>query len=365
MTDGRHRRLATALDLPAIETLLQDHWLADAGDGVVWAMGHPSARVVVTHADGARPDGLAVVTEGPIGPGSLRVHRLLGADQDGLLVEAGWHARHMGAAALVHPDGTAHELPEVRGTISDRFLALAARAANAALLAANRTAGVGAATTKDDGSPSAEADAAADRESQRILAALGVPMLSEERTDIGVEDPSGPWLVVDPIDGTGNYRAGVPPWAFSAGLVAGGRPVAGYVMDLSSGRRWWGTVDVGSFRDGRPVTTSPGSTLVIPTPPPGGTAAVPDGFRRLRITGCTAVDLCLVADGSAGAWHDLDRDGTHVHDVAGALAVLVAAGGVVLDPDGQRLELRPDTEGLIRFVAAANHDTATGLLVGT
>ena len=121
---------------------------------------------------------------------------------------------------------------------------------------------------------------------------------------------------------------------------------------------------MGAFRDGRPVTTSSGSTLVIPTPPPAGTATVPDRFRRLRITGCTAVDLCLVADGSAGAWHDLDRNGTHVHDVAGALAVLVAAGGVVLDPDGQRLELLPDTEGLIRFVAAANHDTATGLLVG-
>lgn len=362
MTDGRHTRLATALDLPAIEALLEDHWVPDAGDGIVWAMGHPAARVVITHPDGGTPDGLVVVTEGPNGQGTLRVRHLLGAEHDTLLEEAGWHARSMGATALELPDGTTFELAEVRGTISDRFVALAAVAANAALLAANRTTGMGRTTTKDDGSPSAAADGEADRASQRILAGLGVPMLSEERTDIGVEDPSGPWLVVDPIDGTGNYRAGLPPWAFAAGLVAGGRPVAGYVMDLSSGRRWWGTVGVGAFRDGMPVTTAPGATLMVPTPPPGGTVEVPEGFRRLRITGCTAVDLCLVADGSAGAWHDLDRDGTHVHDVAGALAVLVAAGGVVLDPDGQPLVLLPDTEGLIRFVAAADHDTAAGLL---
>ncbi len=133
-------------------------------------------------------------------------------------------------------------------------------------------------------------------------------------------------------------------------------------MDLSSGRRWWGAAGRGAWRDGHVVAPQPGATVVVPTPPPGGAAPVPEGFRRLRITGCTAVDLCLVADGSAGAWHDLDRAGTHVHDVAGALGVLAGAGGVVLDPDGEPLPLRPDTETLIRFVAAADEDTARRLV---
>ena len=52
------------------------------------------------------------------------------------------------------------------------------------------------------------------------------------------------------------------------------------------------------------------------------------------------------------AWHDLDRSGTHVHDVAGALAVLLAAGGVALTSDGEPLLLHPDTERRIRLVAA-------------
>jgi 3'(2'), 5'-bisphosphate nucleotidase len=82
----------------------------------------------------------------------------------------------------------------------------------------------------------------------------------------------------------------------------------------------------------------------------------------VRVTGCTAIDLCLVADGAAAAWHDVDRSGTHVHDVAGGLAVLLAAGGVALTPDGEPLELRPDTEQLIRLVAAPSTRAAQELL---
>jgi 3'(2'), 5'-bisphosphate nucleotidase len=82
----------------------------------------------------------------------------------------------------------------------------------------------------------------------------------------------------------------------------------------------------------------------------------------VRVTGCTAVELCLVADGSAAAWHDIDRSGTHVHDVAGALAVLASAGGVALDPEGRPVMLRPDTATTIRFVAASSEQAAAALL---
>jgi 3'(2'), 5'-bisphosphate nucleotidase len=168
-------------------------------------------------------------------------------------------------------------------------------------------------------------------------------------------------VVLDPLDGTGNFRAGLPPWAFSAGLVHGGRAVAGVVVDLSSGRRWWTDGGV-AWRDGLPVRSRPGSTVVVPTAPAGGAVAVPSSAHRVRVTGCTAVELCLVADGSAAAWHDLDRSGAHVHDVAGGLALLAAGGGVALTPDGAELVLHPDTEGRIRFVAAESRASAEDLL---
>jgi 3'(2'), 5'-bisphosphate nucleotidase len=205
------------------------------------------------------------------------------------------------------------------------------------------------------------ADAAAHAAAVEALGTLGVTVLSEEGPVRPVAD-GDPWIVLDPIDGTGNHAAGLPPWAFSAALVHGGRAVAGLVADLSSGRRWAAAEGAGAWRDGVAVRPRAGATAVLPTAPAGATVAVPPGMQRIRVTGCTALDLCLVADGSAALWHDLDRSGTHVHDVAGGLAILLAAGGAALTPDGRPPALRPDTDELVRFVAASTEQAARELL---
>jgi 3'(2'), 5'-bisphosphate nucleotidase len=250
--------------------------------------------------------------------------------------------------------------PDQDAALVDRFLHLAALAATRVETAVALSRGLGGDTVKADGSPSVAADEAAHLAAAEVLATLDVPVLSEERADQRVAEDR-PWVVLDPLDGTGNFRAGLPPWAFSAGLVRGGHPAAGVVVDLSSGRRWW--ADGGTaWRDGVPVCPRPGSTVVVPSAPAGGSVTVPGAARRVRVTGCTAVELCLVADGSAAAWHDIDRSGTHVHDVAGALAVLTAAGGVALGPDGSEVTLRPDTSAKLRFVAASSSAAAAELL---
>ena len=241
-----------------------------------------------------------------------------------------------------------------------RFLHLAALAATRVETAVALARGTGEDRFKADGSLSVAADEAAHMAAVEVLEGLGVPVLSEERTDLTVADGE-PWVVLDPLDGTGNFTAGLPPWAFSAGLVQDGRAIAGVVVDLSSGRRWWADGQ-GAWRDGLPVRPRPGSTVVVPSASSGDCVTVPATARRVRVTGCTAVELCLVADGSAAAWHDTDRSGAHVHDIAGALAVLHAAGGVALTPDGEPLRLIPDTEAKIRLVAASSTEAAHALL---
>jgi 3'(2'), 5'-bisphosphate nucleotidase len=290
---------------------------------------------------------------------------LLAAERTGpdapavLATAAAWGCERVrdrpGGRGVVPVPAPADEAPLVR-----RFLHLAARAATRVETAVALARGTGEDRVKADGSPSVAADEAAHLAAVGVLGALGVPVLSEERIDRSVPADQ-PWVVLDPLDGTGNFRAGLPPWAFSAGLVHAGRPVAGVVVDLSSGRRWW--ADGGhAWRDGAPVAPKPGSTVVVPSAPAGGTVTVPGPARRVRVTGCTAVELCLVADGSAAAWHDIDRSGAHVHDVAGALAVLLAAGGAALTPDGAPVRLLPDTEARIRFVAASSQQAAAELL---
>ncbi len=314
---------------------------------------------------------------------------LVGADGSAALLRRQWTPEGVSEAVLLAAAGVGPDTPAVlatavawgcdrvrdrpggRGVVPvwapdedapgvERFLHLAALAATRVETAVALARGIGEDTVKADGSLSVAADEAAHVAAEEVLAGLGVPVLSEERTDQQVVEDE-PWVVLDPLDGTGNFRAGLPPWAFSAGLVQNGRPVAGVVVDLSSGRRWWADGDT-AWRDGVPVCPRPGTTVVVPSAPAGGSVAVPGPARRVRVTGCTAVELCLVADGSAAAWHDIDRSGTHVHDVAGALAVLAAAGGIALTPDGSEVTLRPDTDRKMRFVAASSREAAADLL---
>ncbi|WP_448625518.1 inositol monophosphatase family protein [Geodermatophilus sp. URMC 64] len=314
---------------------------------------------------------------------------LVGDDGSAVLLRRQWTPEGIAEAVLLASSGIGPDTPAVLATaaawgcdrvrdrpggrgvvpvpppgpdvpVAQRFLHLAALAATRVETAVALARGAGEDRVKADGSPSVAADEAAHVAAAEVIGQLGVPVLSEERTDRRVPE-GAPWAVLDPLDGTGNFLAGLPPWAFSAGLVQDGRPLAGVVVDLSSGRRWWADGE-GAWRDGLPVRPRAGSTVVVPSAPSGNAVTVPASARRVRVTGCTAVELCLVADGSAAAWHDLDRSGAHVHDVAGGLALLAAAGGVALTPDGDQVRLRPDTEGLIRFVAADTRETAEELL---
>lgn len=323
--------LAPALVEPASRLLLDD-----AGGAVLlrrqWA-GDGTAEAVVQHRAGVTLDHPAVMA-----------------------AAVGW-----GCGSICHaPTGRTVPVPvpSPEAPLATRFRHLAALAATRVEVAVALARGAASARSTDDGS---RADEAAHAAAVEVLAPLGVTVLSEERPDATVAD-GAPWIVLDPLDGTGNFSAGLPPWAFSAGLVIGGRPAAGLVVDLSSGRRWSGAVGVGAWRDGVPISPHPGTTVLVPSAAQERTVAVPSTARRIRITGCTAIDLCLVADGSAAAWHDLDRSGTHVHDAAGGLAVLLGAGGTALTADGGPLELRPDTGAKIRLVAAASESAARELL---
>jgi len=229
--------------------------------------------------------------------------------------------------------------------LAHRFRHLAARAATRVEVAV--------ALAGDD------ADAAAHAAAVEVFAPLGVPVLSEEGPDEPVAEGL-PWIVLDPVDG--NPFAGLPPWAFSAGLVSGGRPVAGLVADLSSGRRWEGIAGEGARRDGVAASPRSGGTVIVPSAPRGERIDVPGNADRVRVTGCTAIDLCLVADGSAAAWHDLDRGGSRVHDLAGGLAVLLAAGGAAVTVDGGPIILEARSDARLRFVAAGTERAARELL---
>ena len=204
-------------------------------------------------------------------------------------------------------------------------------------------AGRTAVTMKSDGTPVTEHDRATD---ERLVSALlaafpGHGAVSEERDRTA---PGTDWTwVLDPIDGTSNFIAGLPYWCVSVALCLEGSPVLGVVEAPTLARRFTAVAGAGAFssdtgsrlRVTRPVALHDPSASHVPGLYSGGAARDlhADGvLLNARVMGASALDLAMVARGSAPLAVAL---GPHVWDVAaGALLVTEAGGTVVgLGPD--------------------------------
>ena len=104
-----------------------------------------------------------------------------------------------------------------------------------------------------------EADLEAERAITPMLRAiLDVPVVGEEAaaSDPSVEDVLATddvaWTV-DPVDGTANFVAGSETYAVMVGLVEGGRPVGGWILQPETGHLYEGLEGVGAFVDGKPL----------------------------------------------------------------------------------------------------------------
>jgi 3'(2'), 5'-bisphosphate nucleotidase len=246
--------------------------------------------------------------------------------------------------------------PPVSEQLEERFLALAAAAVDAVGIAivGLRDAlpvGIGA-----DGAPTEAADRAAERAAIAILRALSVPIVSEESGLIGADTlrEDAAWIVLDPLDGSRNYCAGYPPYATAIGLVRDGRPLAGFVGEHSTGRRWWARRGGGAFADGHPIAPRRSPLVAVPSPHARSAVHVPLGAHRVRISGSTTVDLVRVAERSLAFFSGFERAVVHVHDLAGPLAILDEAGACTGDAEGDRPTLIPDVRAVYRVAAAAD-----------
>ncbi|MEM9033504.1 MAG: inositol monophosphatase family protein [Actinomycetota bacterium] len=350
-------RVAIADDVPVVRSLLGA--LSPSALGALRAW--PNARLLVV-ADPQRVHGVAALEAGLAVEADGRSASLVGW---GLGVDAPEDAGELLRSAAI---AAAAELACVRltgqplGEIeigpgedpTERFVRAACRAADdiaAATVDLRALPDVG---TGADGAATKAADRVAEELALERLVPLGIPICSEERGHIGDPDPVGTWIAVDPIDGTRNYLRDLPPYAFAAGVVEGGVVTTGVVVDLTSGRRWIGRRGRGATVDGRVCRPRPGGPVAVPSVAPGAeVGSLPEGHSRVRMSGSTTVDLCRVADGSLGAFVDLDRAVVHVHDLAGPLAVLREAGVPVLDPTGRPPELVPDPRWTTHLLVGA------------
>ncbi len=258
---------------------------------------------------------------------------------------------------MAAPVGNAtHALPV--GLIP-RALDLAGRLANDAAEVITATAGRSA-------SPGAKAhafdwvtetDRTLERHTRRVIAAEfpGSAVLGEEYGASGGGDdplalPGQPgaadllWIV-DPVDGTANYVAGIPWCCYSLALVDADGPLVGVIADPYQGQIYAAARGLGLRANGRRVPASTlrslSGSLVFAEPGKPGEqpelAQLADRTRAahagLRVVGSSALAVTQVALGRAAA-AVLPSAGYHVWDVAGALSLALEAGMTVTDLGG-------------------------------
>jgi myo-inositol-1(or 4)-monophosphatase len=225
---------------------------------------------------------------------------------------------------------------------------------------------------KPDGTPVTRHDRDADEFlTSRLLEAFpSHGVISEEAGHVA---PATDWTwVLDPIDGTSNFIAGVPYWCVSVALCLDGAPALGVIEAPALGQRFTATAGGGAEErtargdrrlrvSGRVGLRDPASTHV-PGLYSGGAARdlTADGVTlNARIMGAAALDLAMVARGSSPLAVTL---GPHVWDVAaGGLLVLEAGGACAGASTRPLLPLVPGRDygdEVVRTAGASDEDTA-------
>jgi myo-inositol-1(or 4)-monophosphatase len=213
---------------------------------------------------------------------------------------------------------------------------------------------------KADGTPVTDSDLDADALlTDAIRAAFpDHGLLSEERDTVV---PGNDWCwVMDPIDGTSNFVAGLPYWCVSVALCFEGEPVLGVIDAPALGRRYVAARGGGAWLGDRrlavrgQVDWRDGRNRHIPVMLTTGTArrARGAGLRlNPRVMGATALDLAIVAEGVAAASVAIVP---HVWDVAAGQLLVTEASGVIVTLDGSPLiPMRPGDDHRDRAAATA------------
>jgi myo-inositol-1(or 4)-monophosphatase len=228
-----------------------------------------------------------------------------------------------------------------------RALEVAGRLANDASDVITATAGRGARPESKD-SPFdwvTDTDRTLERHTRRVLASEfpGIPVHGDAfGADEEISAAPYRW-VVDPVDGTTNYVAGIPWCAYSLALLDEHGPVVGVVADPYRAQIYAAARGRGTRANGTPVkltdkTEVAGAVMCTEWTKTGPWPGMDNFIARaakaragVRVLGSAALSVAQVALGHAAA---AVLHGYHEWDVAGAVALAVESGAVVLDRRG-------------------------------
>ena len=197
---------------------------------------------------------------------------------------------------------------------------------------------------KNEGrSPVSAADFAANRALEARLRAARphYGWLSEETDDDASRLDCETLFVVDPIDGTRGFLAGLETWCVSVAVVTRGRPVAGTLFAPALDELFTAVAEGPALKNGSPIAVSgrpaagPRRFAASEEMLEGADADFRRSIERIKHVPSLAYRLAMVADGRLEG--TLVKRNSHDWDLAAADLILERAGGALVDLSGNPL----------------------------
>ncbi len=217
---------------------------------------------------------------------------------------------------------------------SDVMQRIAAALAAAREVLSRFTSGAIEAEFKAGHDPVTEADRAVDAALHANLLRDGEGWLSEESTDDLTRLQKSRVWVVDPLDGTREFVAGIPEFCVSVALVENGQAVAGGICNPATDETFLGSLETGVTYNGKPARPSQKASLdgalVLASRSEvkrGEWKQFETANFKVRPMGSVAYKLALVSAGLADVTFTLVPK--HEWDVAAGAALVESAGGFV------------------------------------
>ena len=190
---------------------------------------------------------------------------------------------------------------------------------------------------------------------------LGEEMDAEEQSRI-FEDATTPFWVLDPLDGTGNYTAGVPFYCTALALIENREAQLGWVYDPNRRERFAAARGKGAWLGEQRLRPQPAPPLDqqtiqvdlkrLPEALRLAFAQNPP-YRSQRNFGASALEWCWVATGRG---HFYLHGRQHLWDYAAGQLILREAGGHYCQLNGEPLEpLTLGTKSVQAGLDAAAH----------
>ena len=225
--------------------------------------------------------------------------------------------------------------------------------------------------TKGDGSPVTAVDQGVE-DRLRAMITEAYPdhgIVGEER---GASYPERELVwVLDPIDGTLPFLAGIPVYGTLIALLRDRAPILGVIEMPATGERWVGCLGRATTRNGTPVNVRPCAVLsdaLLSTSNPDFYGAVDllalerlKAATRWTVYGGSCMAYAQIASGRIDIGIDVAFD---PFDYLALVPVIEGAGGAISDWAGKALTLDSGD----RFIAAGDarvHDQALKVLAGS